>query len=77
MASPDGQARYKRRAICECIHARWRHWNLKLNVRGAVKVRTLMLWQALTNNILQGQYLARAATAKLLAIFGGALGGKP
>jgi transposase len=61
MASPDGQARYKRRAICECIHARWRHWNLKLNVRGAVKVRTLMLWHALTNNILQGHYLACAA----------------
>jgi transposase len=60
MASIDGQARYKRRAISECIHARWRHWNLHLNVRGALKIRTLMLWHALANNILQGHRLARA-----------------
>jgi transposase len=60
MASLEGQARYKRRAISECIHARWRHWNLHLNVRGALKVRTLVLWHALANNILQGHQLARA-----------------
>jgi len=60
MASTEGQARYKRRAICECIHARWRHWNLKLNVRGTIKIRTLMLWHALANNILQGHRLAQA-----------------
>jgi transposase len=61
MASLESQARYKRRAISECIHARWRHWNLRLNVRGALKVRTLMLWHALANNILQGHHLARVA----------------
>jgi DDE family transposase len=61
MASIEGQARYKRRAISECIHARWRHWNLHLNVRGALKVRTLMLWHALANNILQGLHLERVA----------------
>jgi len=28
MASPEGQAIYRQRSICECIHARWRNWNL-------------------------------------------------
>jgi hypothetical protein len=60
MASLEGQARYKRRSISECIHARWRHWNLHLNVRGALKIRTLVLWHALANNILQGHHLAQA-----------------
>jgi transposase len=58
MASDDGQARYKRRAIAECIHARWRNWNLiRLTVRGAAKVKAVMLWHALANNILQGHRL--------------------
>lgn len=58
MASEEGQASYKRRAIAECIHARWRNWNLgRLTVRGAAKVKAVMLWHALANNILQGHRL--------------------
>jgi transposase len=62
MASAEGQAIYRERSICECIHARWRNWNLiRLNVRGITKVKAVMLWYALANNILQGQRLTAAA----------------
>ena len=61
MGSDAGQAQYKLRSICECIHARWRNWDLRqLTVRGIEKVRAIVLWYALTNNILQGERLARA-----------------
>jgi transposase len=61
MASDLGTAQYKLRSICECIHARWRNWDLRqLPVRGIKKVRAVVLWHALTNNILQGRRLARA-----------------
>jgi transposase len=61
MASQEGKARYKLRPICECIHARWRNWNLRqFNVRGIEKVQAVALWFALTNNILQGYRLASA-----------------
>lgn len=61
MASDEGKARYKPRSICECIHARWRNWDLRqLPVRGFEKVRAVVLWYALANNILQGNRLARA-----------------
>jgi transposase len=60
MASEEGKAQYTRRAIGECIHARWRNWNLiRLNVRGAVKVTAVMLWHALANNILQADRMLR------------------
>jgi transposase len=59
MAGEEGKAIYRERSICECIHARWRNWNLnRLTVRGTVKVKAAMLWFGLTNNILQGQRLA-------------------
>ena len=59
MASAAGQVCYKLRSICECIHARWRNWDLRqLAVRGAEKVRAVILLYALTNNILQGHRLA-------------------
>lgn len=61
MARDAGQAHYKARSVCECIHARWRNWDLRqLLVRGIDKVRAIILWHALTNNILQGDRLARA-----------------
>jgi transposase len=61
MASEAGKAQYKARTICECIHARWRNWDLRqLTVRGIEKVRAVVLWYALTNNILQGHQLAKA-----------------
>ena len=60
MASEAGKAQYKDRTICECIHARWRNWDLRqLTVRGIEKVRAVVLWYALTNNILEGRRLAR------------------
>lgn len=61
MASEAGGALYKLRSICECIHARWRNWDLRqLTVRGLKKVRAVVLLHALTNNILQGYRLATA-----------------
>jgi transposase len=66
MASEQGQDVYKRRGIGECIHGRWRNWNLtRLTVRGAAKIKSVMLWYALANNILQGHRLLmhRLATA--------------
>lgn len=61
MASEAGKAQYQARSICECIHARWRNWDLRqLTVRGIEKVRAVVLWYALTNYILQGHRLAKA-----------------
>jgi Transposase DDE domain len=61
MASDAGKAQYQVRTICECIHARWRNWDLRqLPIRGIEKVRALMLLYALTNNVLQGHRLAKA-----------------
>jgi transposase len=61
MASETGKARYKSRSICECIHGRWRNWNLRqLTVRGRDKARAVVLWYALTNNVLQGRRLMSA-----------------
>jgi transposase len=61
MGSEAGQAQYKPRSICECIHARWRNWHLRqVTIRGVEKTRTVVLWYALTNNILQGRRLASA-----------------
>ena len=64
MGSDAGKAQYKKRTICECIHARWRTWDLyQVTVRGLEKVRAVVLWYALTNNILQGHRLAEAAAS--------------
>jgi hypothetical protein len=61
MASQAGKTQYRLRSICECIHARWRNWDLRqLTVRGIEKVRAVVLWYALANNILQGHRLANA-----------------
>ena len=61
MKSPTGKARYKRRALCECIHARFRNWNLRqFTVRGRLKVRAAALRFALANNILATRRLCPA-----------------
>lgn len=61
MGSETGKAQFKIRTICECIHARWRNWDLRqLTVRGMEKVRAVVLWYALANNILQGHRLIAA-----------------
>jgi transposase len=55
MASEAGKAQYAIRVICECIHARWRNWNLRqVTVRGREKVRAVATLYAFTNNVLQG-----------------------
>jgi hypothetical protein len=60
MASEHGKLQYRTRAICECIHAHWRNWNLiRFNVRGRAKVGAVMLWHALANNILQAERMLR------------------
>jgi transposase len=70
MGSEEGKAQYAIRVICECIHARWRNWNLRqVTVRGLDKVRAVVLLYAFTNNVLQGYRLVLesylpAATAK-------------
>ena len=61
MATPGAQAIYKRRAICELVHAKLRNRGLdRLYVRGTTKVETWMRWFALANNILIGHRLAPA-----------------
>jgi transposase len=55
MGSDEGKAQYGIRVICECIHARWRNWDLRqVTVRGREKVRAVVNLYALTNNLLQG-----------------------
>jgi transposase len=62
MKSPHGKAAYKRRALAECINARFRNWRLyQFNVRGVEKITTVLHWFALANNILAGHRLLRAA----------------
>ncbi|MBX3498950.1 MAG: IS1182 family transposase [Alphaproteobacteria bacterium] len=62
MRSARGKAVYKRRTMGECINARARQWGLRqFLVRGVEKVRTVLLWFALANNILAAHRL-KAAT---------------
>jgi transposase len=64
MKSPHGKSVYKRRALGECINARFRGWKLhQFTVRGRTKVNTVLHLFALANNILAGHRLMRAATA--------------
>jgi hypothetical protein len=61
MASEQGKTQYRDRAVCECVHARWRNWDLiRLNIRGLDKVTAVMLWHALSNNILQADRMLRS-----------------
>ncbi len=61
MQSQAGKAAYQRRAIHECINARGRQCNLRqITVRGLEKARTMLLWFAITNNILAGHRLTAA-----------------
>jgi transposase len=64
MKSDAGKEEYKIRSICECIHARFRNWNLlRMPVRGVKKVRAVVLWYAFANNIMEGHRLAVPAAA--------------
>jgi len=58
MKSPHGKGVYKRRAMGECINARFRNWGLRqFLVRGREKVLCVLRWFALANNILVGHRL--------------------
>jgi transposase len=62
MKSPYGKGVYKRRAMGECINARFRQWGLyQFTVRGRQKVTTMLNWFALANNILAGHRLLSLA----------------
>jgi transposase len=62
MNSPHGKSVYKRRAMGECINARFRQWNLRqFVVRGLRKVQAVLSMFALANNILQGHRLSQIA----------------
>jgi transposase len=62
MKSPHGKGVYKRRALAECINARFRNWGLyQFTVRGIEKVNTVLHWFSLANNILAAHRLLRAA----------------
>lgn len=61
MRSPHGKGVYKRRAMGECINARFRQWGLRqFTVRGVHKVKAVLLWFALANNIIAGHRLTTA-----------------
>jgi transposase len=52
MASEVGQQVYRRRGLCERVHAMMRHHGLtRVTVRGAAKARTVVLWHALAHNL--------------------------
>jgi transposase len=62
MKSPHGKSVYKRRALGECINARFRNWNLhQFTVRGREKATAVLHMFALANNILAGNRLLMAA----------------
>ena len=59
MASEAGDTAYKRRAVCELVHAKLRNKGAdRLYLRGREKVETWMRWFALANNILIANRLA-------------------
>jgi transposase len=61
MKSAHGKTVYKRRAMGECINARFRQWGLtQFTVRSLAKVNTALRWLALANNILMGHRLQTA-----------------
>jgi hypothetical protein len=62
MNSPQGKEIYKRRALHECINARFRQWGLyQFTVRGSEKIKTVLRWVALANNILTTNRLLKEA----------------
>jgi transposase len=60
MASAAGQVIYRLRAIHECINAHLRQRRLyRMTVRGAAKVRMILLWHALAHNVARACALRR------------------
>jgi transposase len=68
MASVAGQMIYRLRAIHECINAHLRQRRLyEVTVRGAGKVRTILLWHALAHNLARTCALRRQTTLPMAA----------
>ena len=64
MKSAHGKGVYKRRALGECLHARFRNWDLhQFTVRGRENATAVLHMFALANNILAGHRLLMAAAA--------------
>lgn len=61
MATEQGKQAYKRRSVCELVHAKLRNRGAdRLHVRGRAKVETWLRWFALGANILTAHRLAPA-----------------
>jgi hypothetical protein len=61
MATQEAKDIYKRRSICELVHAKLRSRGTdRLYLRGRLKVETWMRWFALASNILTEHRLAAA-----------------
>jgi transposase len=61
MATQEGKDAYKRRSVCELVHAKLRNRGAdRLHVRGRAKVETWLRWFALGANILTAHRLAAA-----------------
>jgi transposase len=61
MATPEGRDTYKRRSICELVHAKLRNRRIdRLYLRGRAKVEAWMRWFSLAANILTAHRLANA-----------------
>jgi hypothetical protein len=68
MASVAGQMIYRLRATHECINAHLRQRGLyQVTVRGAAKVRTILLWHALAHNLARTCALRRQTTLPMAA----------
>jgi transposase len=61
LTTPEFEAAYHRRSPHECINAHFRNRGLtRLLVRGVEKVRAVVLWQAIAQNMMRGFHLAVA-----------------
>ncbi|HZZ33026.1 MAG TPA: transposase [Phenylobacterium sp.] len=61
MATEPAKDAYKRRSVCELVHAKLRNQRIdRLHLRGRAKVETWMRWFALGSNILTAHRLAQA-----------------
>lgn len=61
MATPEAQKKYKQRCLCEWTNARGRSFGMdRLLVRGLEKTRSVALWHALAQNLMQARVLRAA-----------------
>jgi transposase len=71
MASDAGKAAYRERAKHECVNAHLRNCGVvRLLVRGPGKVRAVLLWFAVAQNLRRALALRSAAAAPVVAVSG-------